>query len=183
MTVVVIIGWLVYVSVNIVAPRQGDLDSPRDVVVSLAPQESRLPMAQQLIAEGIADTLVISYFAHDPMNHIAAPTDGMVPLSNYCEPSEEPDILCFTPEEDSTLGEALAISDLVKDNSWDSLTVVTDPFHAFRTRYIYDQCLDGDVEINIVFSERDLNISEWAWHVVYENAAFLKAAWETTTRC
>src|SRR5690625_7935580 len=75
-TAVVLVGWLVYASVNIVAPRQGNLQAQSDAVVSLAPQEQRLPTAQQLIADDVAGTLLISYFGHDPMNNDAASTDG-----------------------------------------------------------------------------------------------------------
>lgn len=182
-TVVVLIGWLIYASVNIVAPSQGDRQAQSDAVVSLAPQEERLPTAQQLVADGVADTLLISYFGHDPMNNIAASTDGLMPLSNYCEPGEEPEIVCFTPEEDATIGEAYAVANIAKERSWTSLTLVTDPFHAFRTRFIFNQCLGDDFQVNVVYPERDLSFTQWAWHVVYENAAFVKAAWQTATRC
>lgn len=182
-TAVVLVGWLVYASVNIVAPRQGNLQAQSDAVVSLAPQEQRLPTAQQLIADDVAGTLLISYFGHDPMNNIAASADGLMPLANYCEPGEKPEIVCFTPEEDATIGEASAIAEIAKENSWTSLTLVTDPFHAFRTRFIFSQCLGTDLDINVVFAERDLSVAQWSWYVVYENAAFLKALWQTATRC
>lgn len=177
-----LLGWFVYASVNIVVPRQGNLDATSDVVVSLAPQESRLPTAQQLVAEGVADTLLISYFDHDPMNNMVA-GDEQTSLSEYCEPGAPPTVMCFTPQEDATIGEVHAIADIAKAESWETMTVVTDPFHAFRTRYIFSQCLGQDIEVNVVFSDRELTVPQWIWHVVYENVAFFKAAWQTTTRC
>lgn len=182
-TVVVVLGWLIYATVNIVNPPQGESQTRSDAVVSLAPQQNRLPLAEQLIADGVADTLVISYFDHDPMNNSAAASADVAPLSTYCEPEANEGVLCFTPKENATIGEAQALADIAKEHSWDSLTVVTDGFHAFRTRFIFDQCLGDHLEVNVVYADKDLSASEWAWHVVYENAAFLKAAWQTATRC
>lgn len=182
-TAVVVIGWLLYASLNILNPTQGDTQARSDVVVSLAPQENRLPLAKQLVSDGVADTLVVSYFAHDPMNNIAAASEDVAPLSTYCEPEATDGVLCFTPEEDATIGEVHALADMAKEHSWESLTVVTDGFHTFRTRFIFDQCLGDDLEINVVFADGELSVSQQIWHVVYENAAFLKAAWQTATRC
>ncbi|WP_022869722.1 YdcF family protein [Yaniella halotolerans] len=176
------IGWFAYASVNIVLPSQGALDDKADVVVSLAPQQNRLPMAKQLISDDVAETLLISYFDHDPMNHQMTAKDG-VPLSRYCEDESENGVMCFTPAEDATIGEVHAISDLAQEHAWGKVTVVTDSFHAFRTRFIFEQCMDAEVDVNVVFSEQDLTASQWSWHIVYENAAFLKAAWQTTARC
>lgn len=180
--IVAVIGWLAYATMNIVSPSRGDLNQRADVVVSLAPQQHRLPLAQQLVSGGVADTLLISYFDHDPMNSLST-TEGDAPLSRYCEEDNANGVMCFTPEENATIGEAHAVSHLAEEYSWGTVTVVTDSFHAFRTRFIFEQCLDADVDVNVVFSEKDLTLSQWAWHIVYENAAFLKAAWQTATRC
>lgn len=179
----VVIGWLIYATVNILSPSQGQLQTQSDAVVSLAPQHARLPLAQQLVSEGVADTLVISYFAHDPMNHDPEASEDAVPLSAYCGSDPADGVICFTPEEDATIGEVAALADMAKEQSWSSLTVVTDEFHTFRTRFIFEQCLGDDLAVNVVFTELDLGLSERARYVVYENAAFLKAAWQTVTRC
>lgn len=181
--VVAAVGWLVYATVNIVSPSSDELQTSSDAVVSLAPQQNRLPLAKQLIADGVADTLVISYFAHDPMNNVAETAGETQPLSSYCELERADGVLCFTPEEDATIGEAHALEDIASKHSWNSLTVVTDSFHSFRTRFILKQCLSDEIDVNVVFAEPDLSTSQWVWHIVYENAAFLKAAWQTATRC
>lgn len=176
-------GWVVFASVNIVSPVQGELQSRGDAVVSLAPQSHRLPLAEQLVEGGNADTLVISYFPGDVAIGNAGAGESRVPVSDYCEPAGREGILCFTPEENATIGEAYAIRDIAQAESWDSLTVVTDQYHAFRTRFILEQCLGEDVDVNVVFSERDLSAARWGWHIVYENVAFLKAVFQTTLRC
>ena len=165
------------------SPSQGDVHSHSDAVVSLAPQAHRLPLAEQLVGEEVADTLVISYFPDDVSRGGSGAADDPVPVSNYCESGGREGIKCFTPEEAATIGEVYSISEMVAAESWDSLTVVTDDYHAFRTRFIFDQCLGDEVDVNVVFSDRDLNVAQWGYHLVYENAAFLKAALQTTFRC
>lgn len=176
-------AWVVFVSVQIVSPSQGDVHSHSDAVVSLAPQAHRLPLAEQLVGEEVADTLVISYFPDDVSRGGSGAADDPVPVSNYCESGGREGIKCFTPEEAATIGEVYSISEMVAAESWDSLTVVTDDYHAFRTRFIFDQCLGDEVDVNVVFSDRDLNVAQWGYHLVYENAAFLKAALQTAVRC
>lgn len=175
--------WVLFASINIVSPSQGELQTRSDAVVSLAPQAHRLPLAEQLVEEEVADTLVISYFPDDVSRGGSAATDDPVPVSNYCQSGGREGIVCFTPEEAATIGEAHTISEMVAAESWDSLTVVTDEYHAFRTRFIFDQCLGGDIDVNVVFSERDLSFGQWGYHLVYENAAFLKAVLQTSLRC
>ena len=53
---VVLIGWLIYATVNILHPTQGELQGRSDAVVSLAPQTHRLSTAQELISDGMAET-------------------------------------------------------------------------------------------------------------------------------
>lgn len=173
-------GWVVYATVNILNPSQGDLEAHRDAVVSLAPQGHRLPVAQQLVADGIADTLVISYFDHDPLNH-GSNTSEFAPLHAYCDSDAK--IVCFTPEENATIGEAYAIAGLAREHGWESLTIVTDTTHVFRTRFILEQCLGDEFDVNVVVAARELGRADQAWWAVYENAAFLKAVWQTSWRC
>ena len=132
--VALLAAWVLFASVNIVSPSQGDLQSRSDAVVSLAPQAHRLPLAEQLVEESVADTLVISYFEGDVSGGSSDAADDRVPVSNYCESGGREGIVCFTPEEAATIGEAYSISEMVAAESWDALTVVTDEYHAFRTQ-------------------------------------------------
>lgn len=174
-------GWVVFASVNIVSPSQGTLSNRSDAVVSLAPQAHRLATAQELVEAGKAETLVISYFPGDVS--IGDPSIPRVSVSEFCEDGGDEGAMCFTPEENATIGEASAIRDIASTEGWESLTVVTSEYHAFRTRYIFEQCLGDGVDVNIVFPEAELSTARWGFHLVYENAAFLKAVWQTTMRC
>ncbi len=182
-TAAAVVGWFIYATVNIVHPGQGHLQARSDAVVSLAPQPHRLPLAKQLVNDGVADLLVISYFKHDPLNTSPSPTGDATTLAQECDAAEDNQTICFTPEDDATIGEVSAIAELAAEHSWDSLTVVTNTHHAFRTRFIFQRCLGDDVDVNVVFADRDLTASEGAWYAVYENAAFLKAVWDTTVQC
>jgi len=172
-------GWFVYATVNIVSPSQRELDKRVDAVVSLAPQYYRLPLAQQLVADGVADTLAVSYFDHDtsriPLNGTGEP----VPLAQHCELEH---VVCFRPA-DATAGEAVALAKMASSESWQSLTVVTNQHHAFRTRFIFDRCLGEQVDVNVVYAQRDYGLGGTAWRVVYENAAMFKALYDVTFRC
>lgn len=122
LTAALLAGWVFFASMNIVSPSQGELQSRSDAVVSLAPQTYRLPMAEQLVEDGAADTLVISYFPGDVSGGGSDTADDRVPVSSYCQAGGREDILCFTPEEGTTIGEAYSIADIVAAESWDSLT-------------------------------------------------------------
>lgn len=176
-----LVGGVVFASVNIVSPSQGNLNDRSDAVVSLAPQAHRLATAQQLVEAGKADTLVISYFPDDVS--VGDPGISRVSVSEFCEGGGDEGVMCFTPEENATIGEASAIRDIASTEGWKSMTVVTSEYHAFRTRYIFEQCLGDEVDVNIVFPEAELSTARWGFHLVYENAAFLKAVWQTTMRC
>lgn len=178
-----LVGWVVFASTNIISPAQGELKARSDAVVSLAPQTHRLSLAEQFVDDGNAETLVISYFPNDVSLAGAGANESEVLVSDYCEPAGREGIRCFTPEEQATIGEADAVRAIAQAESWDSLIVVTDQYHAFRTRFIFDQCLGDDVDVNVVFADRNLSTAQWAWHLAYENVALLKAFFQTTLRC
>lgn len=46
----------------------------------------------------------------------------------------------------------------------------------------FAQCVGDDVHVNLVHADPELNVFQWAWHLVYENAAFIKTLWQTVTR-
>ena len=170
-------------TVNVLFPSQGEVQTDRDAVVSLAPQVHRLATAERLMDAGHADTLVISYFEGDVSGRDADGTYAEIPVSEYCESDQRGENVCFTPEEIATIGEAFAVRDIAQANSWDALTVVTSKAHAFRAHHIFERCLGQEIDVNLVYADPDLNVAQWGWRVVYENAAFVKAIWQTSTRC
>lgn len=168
---------------NVLFPSQGELQTHSDAVVSLAPQYHRLATAERLLEAGHADTLVISYFAGDASSDGSGGLDAQVPVSDYCEDGGRDGIVCLTPEEVATIGEASTVGTIASAESWNSLTVVTRKSHAFRARYIFEHCLGADIDVNFVYSDPDLSAAQWVWNIAYENAAFVKAVLQTGTGC
>ena len=177
-TAALTVGWFVYATVNILLPSQGDLKRRSDAVASLAPQNHRLPMAQQLVADGVSKTLVISYFDHDTTMVSTDDSGEPVPLAQYCG---HENVLCFTPVSE-TVGEARALADMARNESWDSLTVVTNQHHVFRTRYLFARSMGDEVDVNVVYAHRDYGLRGTVRRVLYENAAFFKAIYDVTFR-
>ena len=166
-----------------VFPPQGDVKGHSDAVVSLAPQEHRLYTATQLVENGHSDTLVISHFAGQVAKRGTGESMRQISVTDYCEEHADNGVICFTPSEDATIGEAFAVRELAAQESWKNLTVVTTREHAFRAHYIFEQCVGDDVEVNLVHSDPELDAGDWVSYLVYENAAFIKALWQTSTRC
>lgn len=179
-----LVCWLLLISANVLFPAQERSEPGVDAVASLAPQFDRLPTALRLFEQADPNVLMISYFPHDSyMEEAGIAGEGAAPFASYCDDTAGDRIVCFTPEEESTLGEALAIRDMAETASWESLTVVTSKYHAFRTRLIFNRCLGSDVDVSVIYADTDLSTSQWLWHVAYENAAYAKALIETTFRC
>ena len=180
-TATLVIGWLLFVTLNVVYPSQGELESPRDAVVSLSPQQYRLPLAEEVFATTDSNTLVISYVDPDRVDYYTPPQPDAV--VQYCDVDTPGDVVCLPPDEISTIGEAFAVNDLAKEQSWDSITVVTSKWHTFRTRFLFSQCIDDDIDVNIVYPEAEMSARQWGSYLAYENAAFIKALYEGIVRC
>ena len=115
------------------APGQADA-----VVVLSGSKHERLDRGLELMREGVAPTLVISG-GFDPRQPTA---------SRLCHAGKGDgfDVLCFTPDPDSTRGEAEATGRLAAEHGWKRVVVVTSRFHVTRARMLFDRCLDSDVD-------------------------------------
>ena len=90
---------------------------------------------------GHADTLVISHFADDIGIGIGDSGESMqrISVTDYCEEHWDEGVICFTPSEDATIGEAFAVREIVARESWEEITVVTSLAHAFWALYIFER--------------------------------------------
>lgn len=175
--------WILFISANVLFPAQGATQSRSDAVVSLAPQCHRLYTATQLVDAGHTDTLVVSHFDGDVGISDSGEPINQVSVTDYCEAHKSNGVICFTPEEVATIGEVFTVRDIASRESWETLTVVTSRAHAFQTQYIFDHCVGENLEVNLVHTDPELNGMQWVWNLAYENAAFIKALWQTGTRC
>ena len=173
--------WVGVVTTKVVSPSQGTV-SDSDAVVSLAPYPHRLPVAYQLFRSKPVDALAISWF---PGAYSAGTDWESNDLLEYqlCAEADNPQIICFTPEPATTIGEALAVRELAAEYGWTSITVVTSRYHAFRTNYIFDHCVSHNLNVELIYSDHPLGVMAWFKHIAYENAALVKAIFETRANC
>ncbi|HEY8103888.1 MAG TPA: YdcF family protein [Gaiellaceae bacterium] len=108
-----------------------------DAVMVLAGQDNRLPVAVELVRQGVAPVLVIS----DGL-------DRSWPEANrLCREGDPERVICIRPEPYTTRGEARLAGRLARERNWDSLVVVTSRFHLFRTRLLFERCFHGDLAV------------------------------------
>lgn len=110
------------------------LPSRVDAVVVLAGAQSRLPLARQLVADGVSKTLVVSEASRgdDPARYDLC--HGPKP-KGYT-------LICRTATPYSTRGEAELIASLARARKWSSVAVVSSRYHLFRSRILVERCTD-----------------------------------------
>jgi uncharacterized SAM-binding protein YcdF (DUF218 family) len=148
-------AWLIVASALFVWPHDDEPITGRaDAVVSLAGSASRLPVAQRLVADGIAPVLAVSL-------------DG----SPNDEESEElcrnprPRLVCFRAHPISTRGEARTLERLARERGWDDVVVVTSDFHVYRARMLLERCFGDRLRLESASSS-----PFWRpWHMATES--------------
>jgi uncharacterized SAM-binding protein YcdF (DUF218 family) len=134
---IVVLAWVV-ATVRIVFVPAEDVPGRADAVVVLSgSKHERLDRGLQLVRQGVAPVLVISggFDARQPR------------ASRLChEGGEGFTVACFTPDPDSTRGEAEQVSSLARKHGWRRVLLVTSRFHVTRARMLFDRCLEGDVD-------------------------------------
>ena len=147
-------------------------DEPREVdaiIVLGPPREARIQAAQQLVADGYSDTIVIAvddYGIDSAINiEACAPEAAGEPSGTVTR--------CLIPEPFTTAGEALMVERLAAAEGWESVVIVTNVTHISRARMIFTDCLGGGVLAND--DGAGIEDSNWAWMYAYQSAAFVKA--------
>lgn len=165
-TTALLMVWLVACYALFYNPSTESVRRSDAVVVLAGASAERLPMGLELMEQGMAPVLVLS----------STDSPGNVHADRICDhPSLVPyDLICFTPEVDTTRGEARSIARLAEDNAWDSVTVVTSRYHASRASTYIAQCSDENV--TIVTSDPDASPAEWLRRFAEESVA-LASAW------
>jgi uncharacterized SAM-binding protein YcdF (DUF218 family) len=109
-----------------------------DAVVVLAGGDGeRLDHGLQLMADGVADTLVVS----------TGPDE-------LCGSDPAYEVVCFLPQPDDTRGEAQAIGRLAEERGWDHLVLVTSDYHATRAGVLVGRCFAGDLDVSPAASHK-----------------------------
>ena len=150
--------------VIVIAPVQGEGECHSDAVVSLVPQEHRLFTVFQVVEADDPEALVISHFDGQMGLNGSGESQQQIDVTDYCEEHSGNGVICFITSEVATIGETFAVRDIAAQESWATVTVVMTRWHAFRAHYIFEQCVDNDIDVNLVHSDSDvLSASDWPW--------------------
>lgn len=136
--VVVLAAWLAATLRIVFFPAEDEPGKADAVVVLSGSKHERLDRALELMGDSVAQTLVISG-GLDPRQ----PDAGRL-----CRAGEVDGVrvICFTPDPDSTRGEAQNVAELAERYGWQRVLLVTSTFHVTRARMLFDRCLDADVD-------------------------------------
>lgn len=125
----------VLTAVAVLRPAQDDPGRADAVVVLSGDHGERLARAKELLAAGVAPTLVL-----------AGTPDSLENLE-MCAGRSTYDVVCLRPEPDSTRTEAAATAELARDRDWRSIVVVTSKPHVTRARLLFDRCFPGSLDV------------------------------------
>ena len=130
---------LVLATVRLVVVPTEDAPGKADAVVVLSgSKHERLDRGLELVRGGVAPVLVISG-GFDPRQ----PAAGRLCHAGRGEGFR---VVCFSPDPDSTRGEAERTGRLAREQGWRRILLVTSRFHVTRARMLFDRCVDGDVD-------------------------------------
>ncbi|HEX2118886.1 MAG TPA: ElyC/SanA/YdcF family protein, partial [Acidimicrobiales bacterium] len=111
-------------------PRRADA-----LVVLSGDHGERLARAKELLAGGVAPTLVL------------VGTPDSAENLDMCAGRTTFDVVCLRPEPDNTRTEAAATAELARDRDWEALVVVTSTPHVSRARLLFDRCFPGTLDV------------------------------------
>jgi uncharacterized SAM-binding protein YcdF (DUF218 family) len=140
-----------------VFPAKGSATHADAVVVLDDAVGVRRAKAIQAVTAGVAPNLVISH-------HADRPQDCPANIANVT-------VVCFSPTDDSTKGEAAGFARIAKEHGWTSLIFVTDPPHVARSKWLISRCFPG--KLGAITTR--VSTIDWPIRVVYEWAALSKA--------
>lgn len=145
-------------------------DEPRHAGVVLvlgAPTRAKVKVAQELVASGHADRILIS-----------VPQWGRWAAHNLtvCTAHLPYQVTCETPDPFSTRGEARMLREYALEHGVTSAVVVTSVAHITRSRVLIGRCFDGQ----LYFRQDDVprDALYWVSQYIYQTAAFAKAAFD-----
>jgi uncharacterized SAM-binding protein YcdF (DUF218 family) len=139
--------------------REDDQVRQADAVVVLAGSAKRLPVALDLVREGVAPVLVVS-----------EDTTGRDPArTRLCRDGLEDsdvEILCRRADPYSTRGEARLVARLAEERHWRTIAIVSSRYHLFRAERMVERCTDADVAMRGAGESMGRNVVavplEWA---------------------
>lgn len=145
----------VLTAVAVLRPARDEPGRADAVVVLSGDHGERLARAKELLAAGVAPTLVL------------VGTPDSVENLEMCAGRTTYEVVCLRPEPDSTRTEAAATAELARARNWRSIVVVTSTPHVTRARLLFDRCFPGTLDVvgaDLPFGgarARSIMIHEW----------------------
>jgi len=137
---VVLLAAAVAVNLRLFVWPSTDEVEPADAVVVLAGGDGeRLERGLELVREGVAPTLALS-FGPDRL----------------CGEPQPFDVLCFTPSPENTRGEAETIARIASEQGWSNVVLVTSTSHVTRARLLLERCYSGTLQVTDATPRDDL---------------------------
>ena len=135
LTVVALVAGVVWVASivrGLSSPPLGDLPADPEAVIVFGGEDQRTRLALQLMADGLAPTLVVSHGADDNF------------ARDLCGQQRPFEVMCVEPDVSSTRGEAHMFGELAERYGWEQLVAVTGDYHVQRARVYLNRCFDGE---------------------------------------
>ena len=137
-----LIFYLGLVAVGAVLIVADPIESVDAVVVLSGDDGDRLALAIEMHERGLAPSLVIT--------DTSSRANRLLIQEAVAGGFPEDEIYVTDMQVGSTVDEARAVRAFAQDRGWDALMIVTDPYHSFRTRFIFRRELrDSDINIFI----------------------------------
>ena len=131
---VLVAAWLVACGFLFLWPSEDSPTHADAAVVLAGDADHRIPRGLALLRDGVTRRLLLS----------REPGRKWAHWRRLCR---MPAITCFEADPYSTQGEAEAVARLVARRRLRSVAVVTSRYHVFRSRLLFDRCLDGPVSV------------------------------------
>ncbi|MET0898722.1 MAG: YdcF family protein [Mycobacterium sp.] len=148
-------------------PQADELTKADAIIVLGGDMDGRIDYGLGLAHEGYADTVVIAdSYGEDDREINQACASGTSTLT----------VICFVPDPFSTRGEAMFTARLAHERGWEHLIVVSWNWHVVRSRFIFEQCFDGELTMRPVPRRYDYNVFNWMFTYAYQYSSLAKAA-------
>ncbi len=136
------------------------------VVVHAGGEGERLELALELMERQAAPTLVLMRGTNPDSPDLNAVCDAG---------SEAYEVVCPTPDPDTTIGEAQALRLLVNQRGWDEIIAVTSDYHLRRATHLDRECNPG-LAVYAQRADSDLGLLRTLQRTIWEMGGMIQAA-------